>query len=234
KYLKEIRSVKESSVKHYKDALKFISNFLKNKGIIEDNVYEIQDLEGLSRIKTFLYNDPEFIEVDNRGLATGGSGKERNLVIQTMPEHTEEEERALRKKGGLNHDNIRMMTPTEWGRLQGFIGYGFINELTGEDEFGFPDNVPEGQQYKQFGNSVSISVVETMADYLYEQLQVMNQHYEVVLRNLAQRTGYINRRMICDCLDVSGSRASYILNNLRNANLIVSEGSGRTTIYRFV
>ncbi len=67
KYLKEIRSVKESSVKHYKDALKFISNFLKNKGIIEDNVYEIQDLEGLSRIKTFLYNDPEFIEVDNRG-----------------------------------------------------------------------------------------------------------------------------------------------------------------------
>ena len=183
----------------------------------------------------YILNNEEHHRVyANTILATGGSGKERNLVIQTMPEHTEEEERALRKKGGLNHDNIRMMTPTEWGRLQGFIGYGFINELTGEDEFGFPDNVPEGQQYKQFGNSVSISVVETMADYLYEQLQVMNQHYEVVLRNLAQRTGYINRRMICDCLDVSGSRASYILNNLRNANLIVSEGSGRTTIYRFV
>ena len=29
------------------------------------------------------------------------------------------------------------MTPTEWGRLQGFIGYGFINSETGEDFFLF-------------------------------------------------------------------------------------------------
>ena len=44
-----------------------------------------------------------------------------------MPEHTVEEEASLRKKGGLNSKNVRMMTPTEWGRLQGFIGYGFID-----------------------------------------------------------------------------------------------------------
>ena len=110
-------------------------------------------------------------EYANTILATGGSGKERNLIIQEMPAHSKEEEKLLRKKGGLNKKNIRIMTPTEWGRLQGFIGYGFVDPRTGKDKFSFPDGMPEGQKYKQFGNSVSISVIETMAEYIYEQLK---------------------------------------------------------------
>lgn len=41
-----------------------------------------------------------------------------------------------------------MMTPTEWGRLQGFIGYGFVDN-NGVDRFKFPQDMPETQRYKQ-------------------------------------------------------------------------------------
>ena len=151
-----------------------------------------------------------------------------------MPVHTVEEELLLKKKGGINQKNIRIMTPTEWGRLQGFIGYGFVDEETGEDRFGFPDNVPESQRYKQFGNSVSISVIETIADYIYEQLSSMNQNYEIVLRNLEKREKNITRRMVSECLHMQPERASYILKKMENCGLIYSEGKGRTTKYHFM
>lgn len=172
-------------------------------------------------------------EYANTIMATGGSGKERNLIIQNIPEFTQEEEDALHKKGGLNRKNIRIMTPVEWGRLQGFIGYGFVNLETGMDEFSFPDNVPESQQYKQFGNSVSISVIETMADYIYEQLMFFNKEYEYVLRNLAQRDDYLTRASVAQCLDVNPEKASYILRKLVAKNLIRMEGKGRQTVYYF-
>ncbi len=115
-------------------------------------------------------------EYANTILATGGSGKERNLIIQKMPKHNKNDEAMLNKKGGLNNKNIRIMTPTEWGRLQGFIGYGFIDAQTGEDKFSFPEKMPESQKYKQFGNSVSISVMESMAEYIYKQLHFLDSH----------------------------------------------------------
>ena len=40
------------------------------------------------------------------------------------------------------------MTPREWGKLQGFINYAFINPVTGEDEFSFPDKMADGPKYK--------------------------------------------------------------------------------------
>lgn len=183
----------------------------------------------------YILNSPEHHRTyANTIMATGGSGKERNLIIQTMPNHSAEEEAVLKKKGGLNRKNIRMMTPTEWGRLQGFIGYGFINPETGEDEFGFPENVPESQQYKQFGNSVSISVIETMADYIYKQLEKLNMHYETVLRNLSKRNKYITRTMVAECLDIKPENASYILRKLVNDGKISGYGRGKGTKYYFI
>ena len=93
-----------------------------------------------------------------------------------MPKHNRNDEATLNKKGGLNNKNIRIMTPTEWGRLQGFTGYGFIDAQTGEDKFSFPEKMPESQKYKQFGNSVSISVMESMAEYIYKQLHFLDSH----------------------------------------------------------
>lgn len=99
----------------------------------------------------------------NAILATGGSGKERNLVYQ--PKKGVAGVQLPNRKTALNGEGIRMMTPTEWGRLQGFVGYGFL-DAEGNETFSFPEETSIGQQYKQFGNSVSIPVIRKMAEYM--------------------------------------------------------------------
>lgn len=177
-------------------------------------------------------------QIANTILATGGSGKERNLIFQEMPQYDYDDHIikgvVQRKKGGINTKNIRVMTPSEWGRLQGFIGYGFIDELTGNDTFHFPNNVPESQQYKQFGNSVSIPVIETMADFMYECIAAMNNDYRYVLKNIAKRSGFITRQSVSECLDIEASKASYLLRIMANEGIITQEGNGRKTRYHFI
>lgn len=103
--------------------------------------------------------------------ATGGSGKERNLIID--PQENIAGIMLPSKKSGLNNECVRVMTPVEWGRLQGFIGYGFLDEY-GVDKFTFPNGISDAQKYKQFGNSVSIPVIEEMAKFLAECLDLLN------------------------------------------------------------
>ena len=105
--------------------------------------------------------------ISNTILATGGSGKERNLVIQEKPEYY-----GLMfgsKKSPINDQGIRVMTPLEWARLQGFKDYAFIQNT--KDTFSFPSTVSDTQQYKQLGNSVSIPVIEELAKYMLVQLE---------------------------------------------------------------
>lgn len=101
--------------------------------------------------------------VANTIMATGGSGKERNLVYD--PQDGIAGMILSTKKSPLNAEGIRLMTPREWGKLQGFVNYAFINEQ-GVDEFSFPEGISIAQQYKQFGNSVTIPVIETMAKFM--------------------------------------------------------------------
>jgi len=98
--------------------------------------------------------------ISNAILATGGSGRERNLIYD--PQENIAGSIVKGKQTPLNSEGIRVMTPREWGKLQGFISYGFVDDK-GLDKFSFPSNVSKGQQYKQFGNSVSIPVIEEMA-----------------------------------------------------------------------
>jgi len=105
--------------------------------------------------------------ISNTILATGGSGKERNLILQEKPEYYGE--MVGSKKSPINDKGIRVMTPTEWARLQGFKDYAFIQN--GIDMFSFPKSVSETQQYKQLGNSVSIPVIEELAKYIYGHLE---------------------------------------------------------------
>ena len=97
-------------------------------------------------------------------LATGGSGRERNLVLDQKNGKKYAGMTVGQKKSPINDKCIRMMTPNEWGRLQGFIGYGFVD--AGVDRFEFPNKTTDAQKYKQFGNSVSIPVVEKLAEFL--------------------------------------------------------------------
>jgi DNA (cytosine-5)-methyltransferase 1 len=98
--------------------------------------------------------------ISNALLATGGSGKERNLI------HDPQKEiyglQVKNKRTPINQEGIRMMTPNEWAKLQGFKGYAFIENET--DTFSFPNKVSKTQQYKQLGNSVSIPVIEELAN----------------------------------------------------------------------
>lgn len=115
-------------------------------------------------------NTPEIEHpVSNALLATGGSGKERNLVIQKR----EDIEGKLigSKHSPINSEGIRLMTPREWGKLQGFIGYGFLKN--GKDLFEFPPNITVAQQYKQFGNAVTIPVIEQLAQFMFDCFKTM-------------------------------------------------------------
>ena len=54
-------------------------------------------------------------------------------------------------KGSINTDDIRKMTPREWARLQGF-----------PDSFKW--ELADTHMYKQFGNSVTVNVIEAIAN----------------------------------------------------------------------
>lgn len=108
--------------------------------------------------------------VANTLLATGGSGKERNLIYDLRQgiEGTE----IKGKKTPLNNEGIRVMTPTEWGKLQGFINYAFLDE-DGREGFSFPEGISGAQKYKQFGNSVTIPAIEEMAKFIAKCLDIL-------------------------------------------------------------
>lgn len=103
-------------------------------------------------------------------LATGGSGKERNLLYD--PQEGIAGTILPTRKTPLNNEGVRVMTPTEWGRLQGFCGYAFVDE-NGEDHFSFPKGITKTQKYKQLGNSVTIPVIEEMARFIKGQLDIL-------------------------------------------------------------
>ena len=80
-------------------------------------------------------------------IVCGGMGRERNLIIDSRP-HSHIPTTHI--KGIVNEEDIRKLTPREWARLQGF-----------------PDSykliLSDTHLYKQFGNSVTVNVIEAIA-----------------------------------------------------------------------
>lgn len=123
-------------------------------------------------------NDPiKPSEVANTLLATGGSGKERNLIIDYKSEYIGL--KVKQKRTPLNTKGIRTLTEEEWAKLQGFKGYAFIDPETGEDKFSFPEGTSKLQKYKQLGNSVSIPVIEEIAKMIYKNLDYLEKKEEI-------------------------------------------------------
>ena len=114
-----------------------------------------------------IVNLPEIkIPIANTILATGGSGKERNLIYDKENGSKYIGQVVGLKKTPINKKCIRTMTPNEWGKLQGFINYAFKSE--NEDTFSFPKNIGDTQKYKLFGNAVTIPVIKGMAEFVYD------------------------------------------------------------------
>ena len=109
-------------------------------------------------------------------LATGGSGKERNLIYDPVNGRDIVGTEVSGKKTPINDKCIRTMTPEEWGRLQGFIGYAFLDENENET-FSFPEKMSNQQKFKQFGNSVSIPLIEEMALFIKDCVTLMESEF---------------------------------------------------------
>lgn len=67
KYLENIRGVSERTIHHYYDALNHISRDLKKTGLVSDNIYEIQSVEELYKIRDCLKSDIGFLKLDSDG-----------------------------------------------------------------------------------------------------------------------------------------------------------------------
>lgn len=88
-------------------------------------------------------------------IVCGGMGRERNLLIDKRQTDLTP---TTHIKGEINNQGIRKMTPREWARLQGF-----------PDDFKFV--LADTHLYKQFGNSVTVSVIEAIAKQILEVLE---------------------------------------------------------------
>ena len=86
------------------------------------------------------------------------------------------------------------MTPNEWGRLQGFIGYAFVDE-DGVDRFSFPEGIPNVQKFKQFGNSVTIPVVEEYAIFIQHCCDTMYNAFSSIEKRIFSMYG--NEFLLC-------------------------------------
>ena len=87
-------------------------------------------------------------------IVCGGMGRERNLIID---ERQKDLTPTTHIKGEINKEGVRKMTPREWARLQGF-----------PDSFKLP--LADVHLYKQFGNSVTVNVIEAIAEKIKEVL----------------------------------------------------------------
>lgn len=74
KYLRDIRGLKESSIRHYLDALRYISNYLKKLGKIHESIFEVHDIGELELLRQYLKEDLEFMSLDKRGHQMYSSG----------------------------------------------------------------------------------------------------------------------------------------------------------------
>ena len=87
-------------------------------------------------------------------IVCGGMGREGNL-IKDEREHSMVPTTHI--KGEINKDSVRKMTPREWARLQGF-----------PDSFKL--ELADTHLYKQFGNSVTVNVIEAIAREIKKQI----------------------------------------------------------------
>lgn len=87
-------------------------------------------------------------------IVCGGMGRERNLIIDKRQKNLTP---VTHIKGTVNTDGIRKMTPREWARLQGF-----------PDSFNL--TLADTHLYKQFGNSVTVPVIQAIAQKIKEAL----------------------------------------------------------------
>ena len=148
KVISDIMEEKEVSPKYYLSNV-YLDSLMRHKQRHE------------SKGNGFGYEIKKLDEIANT-LVCGGMGRERNLIIdRRLTNFTP----VTHIKGKINKKYIRKMTPREWARLQGF-----------PDDFKFV--VADTHLYKQFGNSVTVSVIEAIAKKIKKVLELQDNKRE--------------------------------------------------------
>lgn len=116
-------------------------------------------------------NEPEINRPVAYALQRSGSfDKERNLIYD--PRFNFSGWSVIFKQSPINDCGIRFITPQEWGKLQGFINYAFVNN-EGNDSFSFPDGISNRQKYKLLGSSSTIPLTEEMGRFLFKCTKIL-------------------------------------------------------------
>lgn len=145
-----------------------------------------------------IVNAPEIeTPIANTLLATGGSGRERNLIYDPINGASCAGTSIKGKYSPINDKFIRTMTPNEWGRLQGFVGYAFVDK-NGIDQFSFPEDIRNVQRFKQFGNSVTIPVIEEYALFIQQCCDTMYDAFSPIEKRLFSMYG--NEFLLCSLI----------------------------------
>ena len=88
RYLRTVRGLTESSVRHYFDALNNISRRLASKQLVHTDIYEITDLDYLKSVRDILYADPEFVELNERGKRMYSAGLNNYIRFASGEDYT--------------------------------------------------------------------------------------------------------------------------------------------------
>ena len=102
----------------------------------------------------------------------------------------------------------------------------------GNETFSFPKDTTRTQCYKQFGNSVTIPVIEEMAHFMLACFEKMENCHEEIVLNIAQEKELFNKRDIIDALHISVNHASWLLRKLTQAGKIELVHRGKYSKYR--
>ena len=134
RYLKEIRGSKDSTVRHYQGALNTVSRWLKEKGLVREDIYEIRGLDELTQAREILFQDEEFRSLDERGRRMYSAGFNNYLRFASGKEFANAPEQLSRLDIPLEPEEPRVVETqvyprSEILRLQALTSAGFQCEM---------------------------------------------------------------------------------------------------------
>lgn len=115
-YLKEVRGLSDSSVKHYIDALNNITRKLLSMSLVRSDIYEIADMERLTRVRDVLYADPEFTALNERGRRMYSAGLNNYIRFASGEDYTDLFDRMTAMDIPIEPENPVTIQETVWKR----------------------------------------------------------------------------------------------------------------------
>ena len=86
-------------------------------------------------------------------------------------------------------------------------------------------------KYKQLGNSVSIPVIKTMAEFMLTCFAILEEQQAEVVRALAENNEFFTKRDVMDLLDLNASQAGSLLKKMIDSHELLRISRGSSTRY---